>query len=88
MSDPVRGGGKDIFEYQAPTPEMVESIKIVRLRCKMVYDELMRFVPPSRERSIAITKLEEVSMWANKAIVFNRVGEERYERPEGFHEAE
>ena len=61
---------KHPFEYQAPTPEMVEQITLVRERCKQLY-ELLTLLPNSRERSVAITKLEEVSMWANKAIVFD-----------------
>lgn len=58
------------FDYQAPTPEHIEQITSVREKCKELY-ELLNTLAPSRERSVAITKLEEVSMWANKGIVFN-----------------
>lgn len=68
--DPVRSGGKNPFEYQVPTPTMVEQIQAVREECKRLHDVILEHVPSSRERSLAITKLEEVSMWANKAIVF------------------
>lgn len=61
---------KNPFEYQRPTEEHVAQITEVREGCKALYDVLMT-LPPSRERSLAITKLEEVSMWANKGIVFN-----------------
>ena len=71
MADPIRAAGKDPFEYQSPTPEHVAQIQAVREACKALNTLLMTVVPPSRERSLAITKLEEVSMWANKAIVFN-----------------
>ncbi len=70
MADPIRSGGKDPFEYQAPTPAMTEQIKIVRGALKSAHHTILNNVPSSRERSLAITKLEEVSMWANKAIVF------------------
>ncbi len=60
---------KHPFEYQAPTPEMVEKITEVRESCKDLYNILLT-LPNSRLRSLALTKLEEVSMWANKAIVF------------------
>lgn len=70
MADPTRSGGKDPFEYQAPTAEMTEQIKLVRAALKDAHGILLRIVPSSRERSLAITKLEECSMWANKAIVF------------------
>lgn len=70
MPDPVRASGKHPFEYQAPTPEQVQQIQVVREAAKNLYEVLTENVPSSRERSVAITKLEEVSMWANKAIVF------------------
>ncbi len=57
------------FDYHAPTAEHVSQITAVRLRCKSLNDLLLT-LPPCRERSCAITKLEEVSMWANKGIVF------------------
>lgn len=61
---------KNPFDYQAPTLEMVQKIEVTRQACKIMYDVLLT-LPSSRERSLAITKLEEVSMWANKAIVFD-----------------
>lgn len=61
---------KHPFEYQKPTDEQVAQITAMRDAMKAVYDNLMS-LPESRERSIAITKLEEASMWMNKGIVFN-----------------
>lgn len=60
---------KNPFEYRKPSDAGVESITKVREKCKELYDLLLT-LPESRERSVAITKLEEVSMWANKGIVF------------------
>lgn len=60
-----------LFEYQAPTPEHVEKITAVREACKAAYLALMENVPGCAERTLAIRALEESSMWANKAIVFN-----------------
>lgn len=65
---------KNPFEYVSPTDKSVEDIKLVREKCKELNDLLLTLTP-SRERSVAITKLEEVSMWANKGIVFNQVSE-------------
>lgn len=62
---------KHPFEYQKPTPEHVQQIEAVRAALKNAHDAVLSTVPPSRERSLAITKLEEASMWANKGIVFN-----------------
>lgn len=61
---------KNPFEYQTPTEQHIAKITMVREKCKDLH-ELLLTLPESRERSIAITKLEEVSMWANKSIVFN-----------------
>lgn len=57
------------FEYVRPNERGVELIKNNRAACRALYDVLLT-LPESRERSIAITKLEEVSMWANKCISF------------------
>jgi hypothetical protein len=62
---------KDAFEYQTPSEQQIAKITMVREKCKELRDLLVGNVPDSRERSLAITKLEEVSMWSNKAIVFN-----------------
>lgn len=58
------------FEYQKPTEEHVAKITEVREACKTLHDVLLT-LPECRERSLAITKLEEASMWANKGIVFH-----------------
>ena len=34
--------------------------------------ELIMTLNPSRERSLAVTKLEEASRWATKSIAFNQ----------------
>lgn len=59
------------FEYQKPDENGIIKIEIVRSKCKELYD-IINQLSPSRERALAITKLEEVSMWANKCIVFNK----------------
>lgn len=59
------------FEYIAPAPESILKISEVRRTCKEL-SEVLETLIPSRERSLAITKLEEVSMWANKSIVFHQ----------------
>ncbi len=58
------------FVYQPPTPEAVARITFVREALRIAHDALLDGIPACRERSLAITKLEERSMWANKAIVF------------------
>ena len=63
-------GTKNPFEYQKPTEEQIAKITEVREACNSLYQILLS-LPGSRETSLAITKLEEVSMWANKSVVFN-----------------
>jgi len=59
------------FVYRKPTEEQIARIERVRHACHEVHAILLEMIPNCRERSLAITKLEEVSMWANKAIVFH-----------------
>jgi hypothetical protein len=40
----------------------------VRALCRAVAEELNRLLPEGREKSLAITHLEEVCMWSNAAI--------------------
>ncbi|WP_075830693.1 Acb2/Tad1 domain-containing protein [Deinococcus marmoris] len=61
---------KDAFEYQAPTPEQITQITAVREALKTARDALLEHVPAGRCRALAITKIEECSMWSNKGIVF------------------
>lgn len=59
------------FDYQPPTPHHTAVIQDVRAATKELYEHVLQAIPPSVERNIAIRKLEEFSMWANKAIVFD-----------------
>lgn len=61
------------FSYIAPRSDQVPRYQIIRSTGKVFANELMRLCPPSRELSIAMTKLEEVVMWANAAIARNEV---------------
>ncbi len=61
---------KHPFEYQRPNEQMVAAMEAVRAHCSGLLLILEANVPQGRHRSLAITKLEEVSMWANKGIVF------------------
>ena len=66
--DLLKKDSKHPFEYQKPTDEQVKKITEIREAMKVLY-ELLLTLPESRERSVAITKLEEASMWANKGII-------------------
>jgi hypothetical protein len=57
--------------YHAPTPEAIGKHEMVR---GIVTDALFQTdtnIPDCREKSLAITKLEEYMFWANAAIARN-----------------
>lgn len=59
------------LEYHAPSAAQLAKISHVRLALSQAVYALEDNVPGSAERTLAIRKLEEASMWANKAIVFD-----------------
>lgn len=56
------------FTYHAPNGEKVALHSGVRGACRILADLLNEFLPEGREKSLAITHLEEVMMWANASI--------------------
>ncbi|KKM03839.1 hypothetical protein LCGC14_1770450 [marine sediment metagenome] len=56
------------FTYRPPKPGQPEIYQILRAKALMVAGTINTHVPDGREKSIAITKLEEVMMWANAGI--------------------
>lgn len=65
-------GELDAFEYVSPTEVSIGKIQTIRGEAKKFRDMLKSNIPHSRELSTAITKLEEVVMWANKGVVFTQ----------------
>lgn len=59
---------KHPFDYHSPSPKQVEEIAAFRLACKACHETCLK-LPAGREKSLAITNLEQVSMWGNKAII-------------------
>jgi hypothetical protein len=62
------------FSYHRPSAAGVEKIASLRQAFSDLAELIERLVPPSRERSIAITNLETSAMWAIKSIVVNDSG--------------
>lgn len=56
------------FTYHAPTDSQRIRYQALRDRAFGLAVDLVNLTPPGREQSLALTKLEEVIMWANKAI--------------------
>lgn len=51
-----------------PSPEDIENIELMRTDFKTTAGAIIKFAPPSRERSLAITHLENALMWTVAAI--------------------
>ncbi len=56
------------FTYHSPKDDQPERYIHLRDKAKELASDICAMVPPGREQSLAITKLEEAIMWANKGI--------------------
>jgi len=56
------------FTYHAPKPGMAGKFVQMRDKGHELANLIDDLVPDSREKSLAITKLEEVVMWANAGL--------------------
>jgi len=56
------------FDFTNITPEKLIVIEGVRDKFKELLEYLEQNSKPSREQALAFTKLEEASMWINKAL--------------------
>lgn len=59
------------FSYHAPKEGQPEKYDKLRNKAKELAYLISELCPNSRERALAITKLEEASMWANAAVARN-----------------
>lgn len=59
------------FSYHAPKDDQPERYEKIRYKAKMLAAYINENCPDSREKSIAMTKLEEAVMWANASIARN-----------------
>lgn len=59
------------FTYHPPNPTQIDVYAQIRAIGHAFAVALNEMVPDSREKSLAITKLEEVVMWANAGIARN-----------------
>lgn len=59
------------FSYHAPNDLTKQLHEIIRNDAKMVANSWNGKLPESREKSLAITHLEEAMFWANAALARN-----------------
>ena len=52
-----------------PSKEQIDRIETVRAQAKLAGEAIIEGCPDSRERSLALTHLEDAVMWAVKSIV-------------------
>ena len=56
------------FTYHPPRPEQIDTYTTIRAMGRDFATVLNNRCPDSRELSVALTKLDEVVMWANASI--------------------
>lgn len=61
------------FTYHAPHGDQGQRYESIRDRAGRLALTFNQYCPPSRELSLAMTKLEEAVFWANAAIARNEV---------------
>lgn len=59
------------FTYHKPTSIQQKRYELIRSEAKDLADKILIYCPESRERSLALTNLEQSVMWANAAIARN-----------------
>lgn len=62
---------ENVFTYHPPKGGQQVKYESLRQKAKALAEEFHMLCPSSRERSLAITKLEEAVMWANASIARN-----------------
>jgi hypothetical protein len=59
------------FKYHSPKPGQPEKYTDIREKAKELAYLIDEECPNSREKSVAMTKLEEAVMWANASVARN-----------------
>ncbi|AHM66869.1 hypothetical protein PPSQR21_032300 [Paenibacillus polymyxa SQR-21] len=59
------------FRYHSPKAGQSEKYDAIREKAKELAYLIDELAPNSREKSLALTKIEECSMWANASIARN-----------------
>lgn len=59
------------FKYHPPKGDQQDRYEQIRAGGREMAGYITKLTPPSREQSLALTKLEEAVMWANASIARN-----------------
>ena len=68
------------FRHHNPTPKQVEAFNGVEEAITNVTIKIAGLIPPSRERSLFITKMQEAKMWANTGLAVHGIAGAHLER--------
>lgn len=66
---------ENIFTYHSPTENQKARYMILRDKAKAFGHSINGACPESREKSLALTKLQEAVMFASASIAINEKGE-------------
>ena len=72
MCCPLVEQNENNFKYHPPKPGQAELYQKLRDEAHKLANRIAEYCPNSRERALAITKLEEAVFWANAAIARQR----------------
>lgn len=61
----------EMFTHHPPKGDQTERYIMIREHARSMAELLVHSCPPSRERSLALTHLQQVSMFANASIACN-----------------
>ena len=67
----------EIFTYHKPFGSQPDRYVAIREKAKELATLVMSACPDSRERSVALTNLQQAVMWANASIAINELDPER-----------
>lgn len=59
------------FKYHPPKGDQPSRYETLRAAARAFATTIITHCPQSRERSLALTKLEEATMWANSSVARN-----------------
>lgn len=68
LSDEDRAYLDRTFTYHSPTGDQAGRYVAIRASARIAAETILLMCPPSRERSLALTNLEQAVMWANASV--------------------